>query len=205
MCSTGSFSSQIPAPALAFALDRTLQSSFLALFLGLARIYFLQGKAFSLSSHVINSGSGWIEETDKSGHGRCTIIPSCGRLSQEVHEFVLAWAVYWDPWQWGRMRGCMGCFGVCVHIRLCKWCILCSGSLRNYSVSFIGNLEKEVEFSTSPVRRAVSHSCECMKGLRARVSSSQLWCSLSCLPSIASVEEHLFLSWVLFGVAQSIV
>lgn len=116
MCSTGSFSSQIPTPALAFALDGTLQSSFLALFLGLARIYFLQGKAFSLSSHVINSGSGWIEETDKSGHGRCTIIPSCGRLSQEVHEFVLAWAVYWDPWQWGRMRGSTGVFwGLCSY------------------------------------------------------------------------------------------
>lgn len=90
----GFFASQIPALALAFALDRTLQSSFLALFLGLARIYFLQGKAFSLSFHVINSGSGWIEKTDKSRHGRCTIIPSCGRLSQEVHEFALAWAVH---------------------------------------------------------------------------------------------------------------
>lgn len=90
----GFFSSQIPALALAFALDRTLQSSFLALFLGLARIYFIRGKVFSLSFRVINSGSGWIEETDKSRHGRCTIIPSCGRLSQEVHEFVLAWAVY---------------------------------------------------------------------------------------------------------------
>lgn len=86
----GFFSSQIPALALAFALDGTLQSSFLALFLGLARIYFLRGKAFSLSFHVITSGSGWIEEIDKSRHGRCTIIPSCGRLSQEVHEFVLA-------------------------------------------------------------------------------------------------------------------
>lgn len=90
----GFFSSQIPALALEFAPDRTLQSSFLALFLGLARKYFFQGKVCSLSFHVINSSSGWIEETDKSGHGRCTIIPSCGRLSQEVHEFVLAWAVY---------------------------------------------------------------------------------------------------------------
>lgn len=93
-CAPGPFSSQIPALALAFALDRTLQSSFLALFLGLARIYFLQGKAFSLSFHVINSGSGCIEETDKRGYGWSTIITSCGRLSQEVHEFVLAWAVY---------------------------------------------------------------------------------------------------------------
>lgn len=45
------------------------------------------------------------------------------------------------------------------------------GSLRNYSVSFIGNLEKEVEFPASTLRRTVSHSCECMKGLRARVSN----------------------------------
>lgn len=115
--------------------------------------------AFSPRRSIISKDScqtlalGGLQRQTRTGHEWCTMIPACGRLSQEDHKFKASLGYVRRP---SEDEG--ACVGLCSHWGVEVMYILCSGSLRNYSMSLTDMLEKKVESQASSVRQAMSHS-----------------------------------------------